>query len=309
MSAILMGAVMNCGPAKGSRRYALVAIADNADDYGFACPSLQTIAAKVCCDVRTAIRHVHALEREGWVRVVRDVFEGKGNVYFVNVAKLGVTVNEASRKSRLHVQIAKQLKARDEEKSHDKLSRKKPGAPETSRDNPQGGHVTKMTPSRDKNAVAISKNHKEPSRNQYSPLPPSRGVNETSGGALPELTRDEMRKVAEDGLADPRTGECRAAFEGVLKLVHHALFQTSISLGSKLPKHLADGAKEWEACFASARVIGYDAVGGRLLGLVVSSENPRATEAGLKKYHLRIGKGMQQYFGAIVPVRCVGSGP
>lgn len=188
MSAILTGAVFNCGPSKGSLRLALVAITDNSDDYGFACPSIETIAQKACCDARTAMRLVQALERDGWMKVRRKVMFGKGNVYFIDIAKLGVTVNPKSRKSPLHLEIAQLLQKKE---SRDKLSPEKHSSPEKSGDNPQGVQVTKTPDSGDKKLVAILKNRCEPLKNpnkSNTPQPPSksRGVSGEETRPVPE---------------------------------------------------------------------------------------------------------------------------
>src|ERR1700733_2005617 len=201
MSATLMGAVMSCGPKKGSVRFALAAIADNSDDYGFACPSIETIAEKVCCDPRTAMRLVQTLESAGWMKVSRKVLSGKGSVYFIDIAKLGVTVNPKMRRSPLHVEVVKQLAGKParvspraavskngtkhpEDGTNDSgdilspESKEKDDAsffaPEKSGDNSQGVQVTKTPESGDKNAVAILKNRCEPLLNPNNPQPPSK---------------------------------------------------------------------------------------------------------------------------------------
>lgn len=218
-----MGAVLNCGPKKGSMRYALVAIADNSDDYGFACPSIETIAEKACCDARTAMRLVQALERDGWMRVVRRVLFGKGSVYFIDIAKLGVTVNPKMRKSPLHGEVEKQLsgtssgsrpsvktdppamprEAEDGTKgSGDNLSRENLRAPENSGDNPQGSQVTKEAESGDKKPFPILSNRCEPLLNPdkgNNPLPPSQAngecVSRTASENGAKHCHEAVRKV------------------------------------------------------------------------------------------------------------------
>jgi hypothetical protein len=77
-----MGAVLQWGPETLRPRMALVSIADNADDYGFACVSMESIAAKLLCVPRQAMRIVDTLERDGWMTVHRKAGpDGKGNVY------------------------------------------------------------------------------------------------------------------------------------------------------------------------------------------------------------------------------------
>lgn len=107
MSGLLMGAVFQVGPPEQSPAFVLLAIADNADDFGFACPSHDTIAAKARCDRRTVIRQIDFLEREGWLKVVRKIINGKSNAYFLNLAKLGVTLSPDARRSPLHSTLLK----------------------------------------------------------------------------------------------------------------------------------------------------------------------------------------------------------
>ena len=228
-----MGAVMGCGPKKGSMRYGLVAIADNADDYGFACPSIETIADKACCDERTAMRLVQALEREGWMAVRRRVLGGKGSIYFLNLDKLGASVGAKSRKSPLHAEMEKTLGLKKTSQSHpapapappsslressgDNLSPESVDAPGESGDNPQGGQVKKTAESGDKNAFPILKNRCEPLLNPSkgnTPQPPSksRGAN-----GLSQCQPDQNESSQPDAEATPRnaSGERGASGAGL----------------------------------------------------------------------------------------------
>jgi helix-turn-helix protein len=195
MSAQVMGAVMTCGPKKVSVRFVLVAIADNADDYGFACLSIETIADKACCSTRTAVRLVDALEREGWMQVRRHVFGGRGSVYYLNIDKLGVAVSEKSTKSRMHLEVARMLDDKEPKVipganlSHGNSSEKADAAAKP-RDNSQGVQVTKTAIPRDKNVFPISKNHCEPLMNQNTPLPPTSRGDGTSFGSRPSVKNE-----------------------------------------------------------------------------------------------------------------------
>jgi hypothetical protein len=120
MSGIVTGAVLQQGPAKLRPRMVLVAIAEAADDHGFACLSMETIAMKALCEPRHAMRLVDALEVEGWLWVKRKAVDGKGSVYFVNIAKLGVVLNPKSRKNEWH--LAFERKFPGPKKSGDKKS-------------------------------------------------------------------------------------------------------------------------------------------------------------------------------------------
>jgi hypothetical protein len=90
-------------------RMVLVAIAEAADDFGFACLSIETIAKKAVCDPRTAMRMVHCLEVEGWVWVNRRAVGGKASVYFVNIARLGVVLNPKFRKNQWHLDFERKF--------------------------------------------------------------------------------------------------------------------------------------------------------------------------------------------------------
>ena len=105
MSGLVTGAVFQEGPAVLRPRMVLAAIAEAADDHGFACLSMETIAMKtVCKSTRTAMRNVEWLEARGWLSVVRKAAgDGKGNVYFVNIDRLGVRLNPKSRKNDWHL--------------------------------------------------------------------------------------------------------------------------------------------------------------------------------------------------------------
>lgn len=203
MSATLVGAVLKIGPEDRTKRFVMVAIADNADDYGFACPSVETIADMTVCDARTVKRVLHALEEEAWIRIGRRMLNrGKSNVYFLNVEKLEVAPGPKSRKSPLHADLERMM----EKKA---LADPKPvvtAAPvedlqpdaeldlsggvvspeiveeveneQKSGDIPQGCQVTNSTLSGDISCIPILKNRCEPLLNPNkgnTPQPPLRG--------------------------------------------------------------------------------------------------------------------------------------
>ena len=104
--------VMVHGPANPRMFQVLVAIAAHADDFGFAFPSVQTIAAKCAgVDARTVLRTLDALEREGWLVVRRRVLPhyrangGRGNAYLMNVQRLRLGADASARRNDLHEQI------------------------------------------------------------------------------------------------------------------------------------------------------------------------------------------------------------
>ena len=109
-----MGAVMQRGPDKLALNQTLLALADNADDHGFSCPSIAVIAMKGRCDTRTAIRRLQQLEREQWIRIERRVVGDslKGSAYLIDIAKLGVQLNAKSKRSRLWAHVERLLAER-----------------------------------------------------------------------------------------------------------------------------------------------------------------------------------------------------
>ena len=88
MSAYISGAVWISGPKQQTRRFVLLAIADNANDEGFAWPSVQAIAEKCLMTTRTVISCLADLQAEGWLCVNRKAVEGKGNSYQIVLEKL-----------------------------------------------------------------------------------------------------------------------------------------------------------------------------------------------------------------------------
>jgi len=106
-----MGAVMDRGPAKGSMRSLLLAIANSADDFGFACPGIELLAKSCCWDERTVIRNSGRLEAEGWMRVERKVLGGRGNVYFIDIQKLGVIPTSTARHSPMWADMQRLMRA------------------------------------------------------------------------------------------------------------------------------------------------------------------------------------------------------
>jgi len=52
-------------------KFVLVALADQADDYGYCWPSQKTIAKKVCQGERTVRRHIATLRDLGLLTVIR----------------------------------------------------------------------------------------------------------------------------------------------------------------------------------------------------------------------------------------------
>lgn len=385
MSVRVMNQVFQAGPADMAERFVMLAIADNADDAGFAFPGVETIAGKSCQSVRNTLRVLKQLEKSGWLMIKRRCQGPKkqGNGYQLNMAMMrGDSVSLRTPNDTVSSRHKPSVATKDTSKQpSDTLSRDV--EIESRSDKSEQSEVTNATKRSDKTAFPILSNHQEPSLEPKSlPLPLS-GVNKTSEdfdaettarpetrghsaaehllrqlvpAASTEPTEDtrSRRVYGEDGMGNaegsspqvqvkplvgkrtaqeildhyrkperreqrggdlapiadvaklisqPTVSDWRRGFEGVLKDIHHALFQTSISLGSKLPKHLAHGPTEWEECFESAVVADYEAdeVSGVPM-LIVTSANPAKTAAAFKKYSKRIEDGMEKYFGQVVQI-------
>lgn len=104
---------MDRGPAKPTTRFVLASIANAADDFGFACPGIETIANACCCDEHTVMRQIKKLETQGWMTVKRKVLGGRGSVYFISLEKLNITISAKSRRSPIWNEIERLLRALD----------------------------------------------------------------------------------------------------------------------------------------------------------------------------------------------------
>lgn len=86
-----MSAVLDHFPEGGTRKLALICLADYADDGGGTCyPSIRTIARRCCCSESQARRHVHALIESGYVNVEPGTEQGGSGSrrYQINLDKL-----------------------------------------------------------------------------------------------------------------------------------------------------------------------------------------------------------------------------
>jgi hypothetical protein len=307
MSARLMGAIVTCGPGQARLRLALLAIADAADDFGFAVLSIEKIAERSVCNRRTAMRLVQTLEREGWMCVRRRAVGGRVSVYFVDAERLGVRPDQKSRKSEMHrafekksgdkvpgegdrLQTSAYKALRKSSPQADGVGGKRSGelssdvenvsASETSGDNPQGVQVTPSAKSGDKMTGPFNSfNRFNPINPNYSPLPPS-----LASGVECVLPIGDC------------TVEMRKSFHAAMRDVRDALILTEENLGPRRPTHLAGGYADWKGCFDDLTPLRWDQNGR----LVVESDNPGAAAKGLQKYAARIRSAMQRHFGRAV---------
>lgn len=82
MSLDCLTRVWTYSQAKGSALLLMLALADNADNYGFCYPSIQTLAHKTRLSSRQVIRLIEAVESTGELMVIRN---GRYNRYVVNI--------------------------------------------------------------------------------------------------------------------------------------------------------------------------------------------------------------------------------
>ena len=83
MSVKVMTAVWDHSRAKGSALLLLLAIADNANDYGLAWPGIETLAQRTRIGKRATIKQLEKLEKTGELMIYRR--SGQHNHYILNV--------------------------------------------------------------------------------------------------------------------------------------------------------------------------------------------------------------------------------
>lgn len=95
------------GPKNPARKLVMVALADNANDYGICWPGYALIAHKSSVSVRTTMRTIEALVAENWISVEKRAVQkinkktkknrpGHLNRYQINLAKLGLSRDNLS---------------------------------------------------------------------------------------------------------------------------------------------------------------------------------------------------------------------
>ena len=91
MSVRVIAMVFEGGPEDLAQHSVMMALADNADDFGVAWPGHELLARKSRLSVRSVIRVLEALESGGWLvkRKRRAGEHRRGNVYELNLARLG----------------------------------------------------------------------------------------------------------------------------------------------------------------------------------------------------------------------------
>lgn len=88
MSGYIAGAVWNTKLPERSMKMVLVSIADNANDEGFAWPSVETIGERCMFSKRAVLGALKNLEEGGWLRRVDHPSSPRMNAYQLNLDKL-----------------------------------------------------------------------------------------------------------------------------------------------------------------------------------------------------------------------------
>lgn len=126
MSLDALTAIWRAPPCKGGDLLCLLAIADNADEYGYAWPSISTIARKAAMSERGAQKCLRKLEEAGLIQVKLGGGRGSSNSYQITTNGMGVTATyknpEQSSPNRVHPLPAEnpELSRRKGEQNDDK---------------------------------------------------------------------------------------------------------------------------------------------------------------------------------------------
>lgn len=87
MSVKVMSAVWEYGPGDSTRKFVLLALADNAsDDGGNAYPSVETLATKCSLSQRTVVRAIESLVKDGYL--IRKRRQSTSNMYQIVLSRL-----------------------------------------------------------------------------------------------------------------------------------------------------------------------------------------------------------------------------
>lgn len=268
MSIKVQNGVWECGPDDRTQLLILLAIADNADDFGFGSPGHALIARKARCDVRTVIRQIAELETLGWLAVLRKAINGRANAYFINTGKLGVTMTPDAFLSPLHARLRRE--------HSDTLSRifarKNSGdTSEFSSDNPQAPQVTSQAAQVTKEAVSgDTRSHS------------NSGIVSTESSFEPCTNVQSVPLVAE-----PAPQLARSFAELKTRLKQHILGNLPSAVQDKRYPRLQADCNDWESAFAWWSLADFRVLGGEFV-FITRSPDVRLTRAGLDRYGKRV---------------------
>jgi hypothetical protein len=258
-------------------------MANYADAFGFLFPSIANIAADSRCDVRTTMRQIAELEAAGWIYCARKVLNGKSNVYFMNLEKLGVRVPPDAQRNAVFMRL---LKTHGVAMSPIFASEKSSDTDLFSSDNPQPPQVTKATAQVTKEGGSSDiacppnrYNHQESIRqgtvNGVEPVPP------TPAGGRSKIT-----------VSDP---ELQAKYTALWERMRLSL-KPDLSVQHPNFRPIRAGKNDWDLCFSAWWLTSILATDG-VWTFVTEAADEAATETGIAKYQARLKSRVQLYFG------------
>jgi hypothetical protein len=317
-----MNQVFQAGPPDMAERFVMLAIADNADDTGFAFPGVDVIATKSCQSVRNTLRVLKQLEVGGWLIIKRRCQgpKNQGNGYQLNLAMMAYRSDTVSSRTP-HDAMASRTKERVAKKDaykapHDTVS---PDVEiEIPSDKQTTSEVTSESIRSDKSCFPILINHQEPSLEpKDSPLPPSGGrdiksafVSKDPAAQLTTLmsllTPAAARTVAAapmDSKPTPEESLRNPMLLGRWFLEElHEEFARAFATPQASRSNWDDPLDAWQRCFEHVRVAEVETPEGDESGYVVVLETPRPRDLadGLAKYKAKVTIAMNKAFGTEV---------
>ncbi len=316
MSVQLMGAVISCGPREQNTYCVLNALANYADDFGFCCPSVETIAADSRCNERTVFRTLDQLVDDGWLYRARKVLNGKSNVYILNLSKLGVTVSPNGRRSPLFMRLLRSSGDRltpifAPEKSGDtnRFSTDNPQPPQVTETETQ---VTKTGGSGDRACHPNRYNRYEQNRKgtvndvEPPPLPPRGGEVDEVGDHNPE-PKGGRGKSPEPGGGRDAASTPPPAFEvdpigpspPVLQRWDAMRLSLKLDVGTSLHPNFTEivpgTSSDWDGCFRDWWFLSLGRE-GTVWEFTTHAGNEDATRRGIEKYRSRLEARVRIYF-------------
>lgn len=321
MSVKVMNQVFQAGPPDMAERFVMLAIADNADDAGFAFPGVDVIATKSCQSVRNTLRVLKQLEVGGWLIIKRRCQGPKkqGNGYQLNLAMMALrsdTVSSRIPRDATSLRTKERAANKDAYKApHDTVS---PDVEiEKRSDKPTTSEVTSESIRSDKSCFPILINHQEPSLEpKDSPLPPSGGSIKSAfvskdpqaqlATLMSLLTPTAARTVAATPMESQPTPEESRQDPIVLGRWFldelHDEFARAFGPDHAIAKNRPgweDALSAWQRCFEHVRVSAVEVPEADESGYVVILETarPRDLADGLTKYKAKVSAAMKKAFG------------
>lgn len=298
-----MGALVSRGPRDRTQFCVLNALANYADPFGFAFPSIETIAFDARCDLRTTRRQIMQLEADGWIYVARRVVEtrkgeggGNSNAYIINLGLIGVTVPPGYKPNPLFSKVCRELQV-----TVTPMFATKTG--------PEGLQVTDDL-LEDNPQWATGQNHEATGQNgggYRAPHPPNR-INRTNRsnrsdglkpGPLPPAGGDvqNLSRTAEPEKQEPASIEPEKLWAAFIVELREAMHDIPIGLHSaKRWKEIsAEHGDDFKAAFSAWWLDGIER-GPAGVVFRTLAENETVTEAGIAKYSKRLTRALRGIF-------------